>query len=398
MGRSFRIGSVRGVPIRLHWSFPLLGVLVILPSSGRTTARSLAEGLIWIAALFVCIVVHELSHSFVARRRGFLVHDIVLLPIGGVSEISGLPGAPRDELAIAIAGPLGSLALALLFAVAGLVSGAVLWPPSMFAGAILSRLLWANLLLAGFNLLPAIPMDGGRVLRALLAHRRTDLRATGLAVQIGRFIGLAMVVVGLRYDLWLSFVGVFVFVGAAGEKRAAALRTAVGGLSVGDVMVPDPTTLEASFPLAAVSPFLTSLTGTGPACGRPRTVRRPDRGRPAPGTSRSALSGRRHRSRRGAPRARRPLVPGRGGVSQCLPASCGRRRRRRPRRRCPVHAPPRSGAAPGDPRTGHLRHPTLNEPGTARAEAVFLIKEQRGRAVNGPDDRGHAQGRRAARR
>jgi Zn-dependent protease len=261
MGRSFRIGSVRGVPIRLHWSFPLLVVLVILPTSSRTTARSLVEGLIWIAALFVCIVAHELSHSFVARRRGFLVRDIVLLPIGGVSEISGLPGAPRDELAIAIAGPLASLSLALLFALAGLVSGAVLWPPSLFAGAVLSRLMWANLLLAGFNLLPAIPMDGGRVLRALLAHRRTDLRATGLAVQIGRFIGLAMVVVGLRYDLWLSLVGLFVFVGAAGEKRAAALRTAVGGLRVGDVMVHDPTTLEVSFPLAAVSPFLQASPG-----------------------------------------------------------------------------------------------------------------------------------------
>jgi Zn-dependent protease len=239
----------------------LLVVLVILSSGSRTTARSLAEGLIWLAALCLCIVAHELSHSLVARRRGFLVRDIVLLPIGGVSEISGLPGAPRDELAIAIAGPLGSLAFALLCALAGLVSGAVLWPPALFAGAFLRRLMWANLLLAGFNLLPALPMDGGRVLRALLAYRWTDLRATGLAVQIGRFLGLAMLVVGLRYDLWLSFVGLFVLVTAAGEKRAAALRTAVGGLRVCDVMVHDPTTLEASFPLAAVSPFLQASPG-----------------------------------------------------------------------------------------------------------------------------------------
>ena len=93
-----------------------------------------------------------------------------------------------------------------------------MWPPTLFAGAIVSRLMWANLLLAGFNLLPAIPMDGGRVLRALLARRRDDLRATVLAVQIGRFIGLAMVLVGVRYDFWLSVIGLFVFVGAGGEK------------------------------------------------------------------------------------------------------------------------------------------------------------------------------------
>lgn len=261
MGRSFRVGSVKGIPIRIHWSFPLLVVLVILPTGTRTTTRALAEGLIWIAALFICIVIHELSHSFVARRRGFSVRDIVLLPIGGVSEISGLPGAPADELAIVAAGPLASAALALTLALVGYATGAVMWPPTLFAGAIVSRLMWANLLLAGFNLLPAIPMDGGRVLRALLARRRDDLRATVLAVQIGRFIGLAMVLVGVRYDFWLSVIGLFVFVGAGGERRAAAVRTAVGGLKVSDVMVHDPTTLEVNFPLSVVAPFLQASPG-----------------------------------------------------------------------------------------------------------------------------------------
>ena len=261
MGRSLRVGSVKGVPIRIHWTFPLLVVLVIVPTGGRTTARSLAEGFIWMAALFVCIVVHELSHSFVARRRGFAVRDIVLLPIGGVSEISGLPGAPADELAIALAGPLASVVLALIIALAGFASGAAIWPPTLFAGAIVSRLMWANLLLAGFNLLPAIPMDGGRVLRALLARRRGDLRATVLAVQIGRFIGLAMLLLGFRYDLWLSVIGLFVFVGAGGESRAAVVRTAVWGLKVSDVMVHDPTTVEVSFPLSVVAPFLQASPG-----------------------------------------------------------------------------------------------------------------------------------------
>ena len=141
------------------------------------------------------------------------------------------------------------------------LAGSVIWPPTLFAGAILSRLMWANLLLAGFNLLPAIPMDGGRVLRALLARRRGDLRATLLAVQIGRFVGLAMVVLGVRFDLWLSLIGLFIFVGARAEKQAATIRSAVGGLKVTDVMVHDQTTLEASFPLSVVAPFLQASPG-----------------------------------------------------------------------------------------------------------------------------------------
>jgi len=261
MGRSLRVGSIRGVPIRIHWSFPLLVVLVLLPTGGKTTTRSLAEGLIWIAALFVCIVIHELSHSLVARRRGFAVGDIVLLPIGGVSEISGLPGAPADELAIALAGPLASVALAVVLALVGYATGAAMWPPTIFAGALVSRLLWANFLLAGFNLLPAIPMDGGRVLRALLARGRNDFRATILAVQIGRFIGLVMVLAGIRYDLWLSVIGLFVFVGAGTERQAAALRAAVGGLKMSDTMVHDPTTLEVSLPVSVVAPFLQASAG-----------------------------------------------------------------------------------------------------------------------------------------
>ena len=121
--------------------------------------------------------------------------------------------------------------------------------------------MWANLLLAGFNLLPAIPMDGGRVLRALLARGRGDLRATVLAAQIGRFIGLALVVFGLRYDPWLSLIGIFVFVGAGAERRAAFIRSAVGWLKVSDVMVHDATTLEVSFPLSVVAPFLQASPG-----------------------------------------------------------------------------------------------------------------------------------------
>jgi len=250
-----------GVPIRLHWSFPLLLVLLAIPAGGHFVVAPFLESLVWIGALFACVVVHELSHCFVARRRGFGVRDVVLLPIGGASQISGLPGAPADELAIAIAGPMASIAVGLAMALLGYLTGAQLWPPALFVGAVTSRLMWANFLLAGFNLIPAIPMDGGRVLRALLARNRSDLSATVLAVRIGRLVGLAMVLVGLRYDLWLSLIGLFVLLSAGGEERAAAVRTAADGLKVKDVMVHDPTTLEVSYPLSVVAPFLEATPG-----------------------------------------------------------------------------------------------------------------------------------------
>ena len=361
MGKSLRIGSVKGVPIRLHWSFPLLVLLVLLPNGGRTTARSLADGLAWIAAVFVCIVIHELSHSFVAQRRGFTVRDIVLLPIGGASEISGLPGTPADELSIAIAGPLASLALAGLLALVGFAAGVALWPPGLFAGDILSRLMWANLLLAGFNLLPAIPMDGGRVLRALLARHHSDLDATALAVRIGRFIGLLMVLVGLRYDLWLSFIGVFVLLGAGGEQHAAAVRTAVGGLRVADLMVHDPTTLEVSFPLSAVAPFLQASPG--------RVLPVVDRGRYVgliaadrlPGPPGAELVG--DAMDRGCSHTLGPgpCLPDRRGTSTCRRPPRGRGARQRPRGRRRVLGARRGGAASGDHGARSLDRPALIE-------------------------------------
>lgn len=261
MRQSLQIASIRGVPIRLHWSFSLLVLLALVPVGGHDRAAATAELLGWILALFACVVVHELAHCFVARRRGFVVQDIVLLPIGGASEIAGLPGPPADELAIALAGPAASVALAGALALVLAAFGARIWPPTLFTGPFPARLMWTNLLLAGFNLLPAIPMDGGRVLRAVLARRHGDLGATVIAARVGRACGFVLFLVGLRFDLWLCLIALFVTFGAGGEQRAAMVRSATGGLRVADVMVHDPTTLEVSFPLAAVAPFLQASPG-----------------------------------------------------------------------------------------------------------------------------------------
>ncbi len=214
------IGRVAGIPLRVHWSFAFLIGLVLVADWGAST-RVKVDGYLWIAALFACVVVHELSHCVVARRRGAGVVDILLLPIGGMSELTAMPEAPGDELAISIVGPLTSLALAAAFAAAGLLFGARLWPPTLFAGSWWARLMWLNVVLGAFNLLPAMPMDGGRVLRAALARKRSRLDATLAAARVSRVIGVMMVVTGLFYDIWLMLIGLFVLLGSAGEEEAA---------------------------------------------------------------------------------------------------------------------------------------------------------------------------------
>ena len=214
------IGRFAGIPIRFHWTFFLLVPLVVMADASGGPSLVL-WGLLWIVALFASVVVHEIAHCIVARKRGSHVRDIVLFPLGGVSEIDALPEKPSDELAVAIVGPLTSLALGLALLGLGLLVGVRIWPPSLFAGDWLARLGWLNLLLAAFNMVPALPMDGGRVLRALLARDRPRAQATVVAARIGRWIGLSMIVIGFVLDFWLILIGIFVILGANAEESSA---------------------------------------------------------------------------------------------------------------------------------------------------------------------------------
>ena len=184
----------------------------------------MVTGLVWIVALFTSVVLHELAHCIVARRRGARVIGIVLFPLGGLSQVDAMPEAPGDELAVAIVGPLSSLAIGLILLTGGVVLGAHVWPPTLFVGSWWARLGWLNLLLGAFNLLPALPMDGGRVLRATLARHRSNLEATVVAGRVARYLGLAMIVVGFFYDFWLVLIGLFVLMGARAEEEAARHR------------------------------------------------------------------------------------------------------------------------------------------------------------------------------
>lgn len=247
MRGSLQIARVGGIPIRIHWTFLLLPLLVAVAPSGQGWA-DVGAGLVWILAIFGAVTIHELAHSLVARRRGLRVVDIVLLPIGGVSEIFGIERSWADELCVAIAGPLASFALAGLLAVAGLVGGQTMWPPTLFAGPWVARLMWANVLLGAFNLVPAIPLDGGRVLHAALVRRYGTTEGTMQAANVGRVLAVIMFVGGLFVDLWLAIIGLFVLLAASEERRRAVLRRALTGWKVRELMVVEPV-YEAATPI-----------------------------------------------------------------------------------------------------------------------------------------------------
>jgi Zn-dependent protease/CBS domain-containing protein len=235
MKYSFKIGSFWGIPIELHITFILLiGAVFILFYPDFYF-------FVLILFLFVFVVFHELSHSIVARHFGIKVRKIVLYPLGGVSEIEEVPDNPRIEWRLAIAGPLmsfviGGILLGLSQLISVEVPAAALAPSIVTAGNLILDLAILNLILGAFNLIPAFPMDGGRVFRALLAERMKFSDATKYAAYIGRLFGIGMVVVGLLYDFWFILIGVFIYIGASEEAEQTIVSTNLAGVRVKDVM------------------------------------------------------------------------------------------------------------------------------------------------------------------
>lgn len=236
---SMRVATVAGIQIRIHATFLILLVLVGLGAAAEEGPGP-AWAFVWLAALFTCVVVHELAHSLVARHHGIPVVEIELLPIGGISKMARLPDDPHVELRIAVAGPVVSVVLGAGFAGLAVLAGVSMWPPTLYGGGFLARLSWVNLLLAGFNLLPALPLDGGRVLRAVLEQRTDPERATRAAAYVGRLFASAMIVAGFLFNVWLLAIGAFVYFGSWAEEAAATLHERVKDLRVSDVMIREP--------------------------------------------------------------------------------------------------------------------------------------------------------------
>ena len=251
---SLKLGSIGGIGVYLHWTFVLLIGWVFLGSlgAGRTPGEALA-GVGFILALFACVVLHEFGHALTAKRYGVTTRDITLLPIGGVARMESIPKKPMQEFWVAVAGPaVNAVIAALLFGVLLLLGRAdSTLAVGEFRGGFgfLQQLMWVNVFIGTFNLLPALPMDGGRVLRALLSLRLGRLRATSIAANLGQVMAILFVIYGFVANPFLIFIGIFVYLGAQGEAAQVETESALEGLRVRDAMMTRFRTLSAHDPL-----------------------------------------------------------------------------------------------------------------------------------------------------
>jgi Zn-dependent protease/CBS domain-containing protein len=260
--RSFRIGSVLGIPIKLDLTFllvlPLFAYLIGAQTGTWTETLGgalgvtidlgpfaeglfpFALGLVAAIGLFASVLLHELGHSVVAMRYGYPIQSITLWLFGGVANLGEMPEDWRQELAIAIAGPIVSIALGVAF-----LAGVLVLPvgTSAAVGAlvfVVGYLAVTNLALAVFNLLPGFPMDGGRVLRALLARNRPYARATQIAAEVGKLFAIVLGLTGLFLlgNIFLAGIALFIYIGASSEAQQTVMKAAFEGVRVSDVMTP----------------------------------------------------------------------------------------------------------------------------------------------------------------
>lgn len=243
---SFNLGTIAGTAVRVHVTFALLLVWIWLMHYRIGGAPAAWEGVAFILAIFACVVLHEFGHIAAARYFGIKTPDITLLPIGGVARLERMPEEPGQEFVIAVAGPLVNVVIAALIFVAlggsaGFEQMAQVEDPR---GGFLARLAGVNVFLVLFNMIPAFPMDGGRVLRAALASRMSWARATQIAASIGQGLAFVFGFIGLFYNPFLIFIGIFVYLAAAAEAQDAQIRDVAASVLVGDVMVTDFVRLE----------------------------------------------------------------------------------------------------------------------------------------------------------
>ncbi|VVB88304.1 Zinc metalloprotease [uncultured archaeon] len=247
MKTSIQIGTIMGIPIRLHITF-----LLILPvfawmfattdqqSGGFSDVGSVPlRYLLGMAAsvlLFACVLLHELGHSYVAGRHGSKINNITLFLFGGVSSMEEIPKDPKTELKMAIAGPTVSLLIG-----SALISiNEIFNQESLFQGSPYLRLVWLigflNLVLCLFNMIPAFPMDGGRVLRAWLAGRMPYIKATQTAAGIGKMFAIFMGIFGFFYNILLTLIAFFIYIGASEEEKSTEVNVILEGVKVRDIM------------------------------------------------------------------------------------------------------------------------------------------------------------------
>lgn len=245
---SLYVGRIAGIQVYIHWTFWIILVWIFfMYYNVNQNTREGLMGVLFILALFACVVLHEYGHALTARRYNIATRRITLYPIGGIASLESMPEKPAQELLVAAAGPLVNVVIA-----------ALLWAYLHFSGQMPDfaamqeadsaeleamrlpfafNLLLANLILILFNLIPAFPLDGGRMLRALLAFRLERARATRIAATIGQLLAMGFILFGIFYNFWLVIIGFFVYLGAGSEASYETIRTGLTGFTVRDVVM-----------------------------------------------------------------------------------------------------------------------------------------------------------------
>jgi len=255
---SFTILRVAGTDLRLHVTFLLLLAWVGIAEFATGGTETAFRGVVFILLIFASVVLHEFGHVFAARRFGIPTPEIILLPIGGISRLKRIPDDPKQELAVALAGPAVTAGIVLVLFLAGgtLAAPAVEGRPGAPGGDLLSRLLFVNLLLLFFNLLPAFPMDGGRVLRSFLAMRMSYVRATTIAARVGQGMAFFFGFVGLFFNPLLIFIALLVYLGATQEAASTQVKYMVETIPLSAAMVTEFRTLEPGATLGEAADLL----------------------------------------------------------------------------------------------------------------------------------------------
>ncbi|MBT8235129.1 MAG: site-2 protease family protein [Bacteroidia bacterium] len=253
MKGALKIGRVAGIKIEVHWTFTLILLWVVFLDiqRGGNLASSLMN-ITLILFLFVCVVLHELGHALTAKRMNIKTKQITLLPIGGVASLEKMPEKPSEELLVALAGPAVNVVLAMLLYLVVPIQTYIsldaanlenlLSAPSL--QTLLFYLFIANVMLVLFNMIPAFPMDGGRVLRAILSYRMDRVKATDIAASIGQVFAVIFFVLGLLYNPFLVLIALFIFIGAYGENQMVKQTSMIEGYLIESAMLTKITILK----------------------------------------------------------------------------------------------------------------------------------------------------------
>ena len=271
MKANLNLGSVSGIKIKVHWTFLFLILWIVFDELKRGgNVDSILFNIVFVLAVFVCVVLHELGHALTAKHFGINTKKITLLPIGGMASLDKIPTSPKQEFLVVIAGPMVNIVIAILISLfipfQDLLRQNISEHLEMLKGFTLQNfllyLLIVNVGLVIFNFIPAFPMDGGRIFRALLAIKLNRVKATQIASSVGQFIAVLFLLIGLIYNPFLIFIALFIFLGAFSENKMVHDLAVLDGHTVEDAMILNITTFKPDDPIDLVVNKIISGTET----------------------------------------------------------------------------------------------------------------------------------------